>query len=98
MELPPLHLYRRTNQRAEHTWSRPQNRQGDTLRRGSDCRTNGLHLSLPTFWFSLFSLVPLVGMLTVGGVAFEKAGEHRVTLRADPARARHGLTGGAKTE
>src|SRR5437879_4523963 len=28
-------------------------------------------------------------VLTVGGVAFEKAGAHRVILRADPARARH---------
>ena len=27
-------------------------------------------------------------------MAFEKAGEHRGTLRADPARARHGPTGG----
>ena len=33
-------------------------------------------------------------VLTVGGVAFEKAGAHRATLRADPARARHGPTGG----
>ena len=33
-------------------------------------------------------------VLTVGSVAFEKAGEHRGTLRADPARARHGPTGG----
>ena len=30
--------------------------------------------------------------LTVGSVAFQKA--HRVTLRADPVRARHGPTGG----
>jgi hypothetical protein len=29
------------------------------------------------------------GPLTVGIVAFEKAGAHRVTLRADPARAPH---------
>jgi hypothetical protein len=33
-------------------------------------------------------------VLTVAGVAFEKAGAHRVTLRADPARARHGPSGG----
>ena len=33
-------------------------------------------------------------VLTVGGVAFEKAGAHRVILRADPARARHGPSGG----
>ena len=32
--------------------------------------------------------------LTVGSVAFQKAGAHRVTLRADPVRARHGPTGG----
>jgi hypothetical protein len=32
--------------------------------------------------------------LTVGSVAFQKAGADRVTLRADPVRARHGSTGG----
>ena len=32
--------------------------------------------------------------LTVGSVAFQKAGADRVTLRADPVRARHGPTGG----
>src|SRR5260370_42173462 len=32
--------------------------------------------------------------LTVGSAAFQKAGAHRVTLRADPVRARHGPTGG----
>src|SRR5260370_28485529 len=32
--------------------------------------------------------------LTVGSVAFQKAGAHRVTLRADPVRAHHGPTGG----
>jgi hypothetical protein len=38
-------IVRRTSQRAEHTRSRSQNRQGYTLRRGSGCRTNGVHLS-----------------------------------------------------
>src|SRR5260370_15051147 len=32
--------------------------------------------------------------LTVGSAAFQKAGAHRVTLRADPVRAHHGPTGG----
>src|SRR5260370_5970423 len=32
--------------------------------------------------------------LTVGSAALQKAGAHRVTLRADPVRARHGPTGG----
>src|SRR5271165_2309402 len=32
--------------------------------------------------------------LTVGSVAFQKAGADRVTLRADSVRARHGSTGG----
>src|SRR5260370_13780978 len=32
--------------------------------------------------------------LTVGSAAFQKAGTHRVTLRADPVRARHGPTDG----
>jgi hypothetical protein len=31
--------------------------------------------------------------LTIGCVAFQKAGAQRVTLRADPVRARHGPTG-----
>jgi hypothetical protein len=33
-------------------------------------------------------------VVSMVGVAFEKAGAHRVTLRADPARARHGPSGG----
>src|SRR5271166_6109702 len=32
--------------------------------------------------------------LTVGSVAFQRAGADRITLRADPVRARHGPTGG----
>src|SRR5271165_1859006 len=32
--------------------------------------------------------------LTIGSVAFQKAGAHRVTLRADPVGARHGPTRG----
>jgi hypothetical protein len=35
-----------------------------------------------------------LGSSGVGSVAFEKAGAHRVTLRAGPARAHHRLTGG----
>ncbi|MGB9645218.1 MAG: hypothetical protein WCB44_08855, partial [Stellaceae bacterium] len=34
--------------------------------------------------------IKLTDSLTVGIVAFEKAGAHRVTLRADPIRAPHG--------
>jgi len=41
-----------------------------------------------------YGLEVVNAVLTVGSVAFEKAGEHRGTLRADPARARHGPTGG----
>jgi hypothetical protein len=36
----------------------------------------------------------LTQSLIVGSVAFEEAGIHRVTPRADPARARHGISGG----
>src|SRR5215813_9721189 len=36
--------HRRTNQRADRDRSRSQNRRGYTVRRGSGCRTNEVHL------------------------------------------------------